>query len=120
MCILGFYKSSAKDMAIPIIKDFGWWQWWITFSLITNCIGLKAWWRISDTVENGGLGMVQAVFITTVIALVVDVVLLSIHYNIEVKNIIALVLVAIASYIVNEDTEVLVGFLKNLKDFLKF
>ena len=100
ICVLAFYKSSAKDMAIPILKDFQPWHWWLTFSLFTNTVGLQAWWKISSKVEDGGFGMLKAVVITSVIALVIDVALLSVHYKIETKYIVALLLVGIAGYII--------------------
>ena len=100
ICVLSFYKSSAKDMGIPILKDFTTWHWWLTFSLFTNTLGLRAWWAISKPVNEGGFGMVNAVVITSVIALVIDVILLSVHYKIEFKYIVALTLVGIAGYII--------------------
>jgi hypothetical protein len=100
ICVLAFYKSSAKDMSIPILKDFTPWHWWLTFSLFTNTVGLQAWWKISSPIEDGGFGMLKAVVITSVIALVIDVILLSIHYKIEFKYIVALALVGVAGYII--------------------
>lgn len=100
LCVLAFYKSNAKDLNIPIIKDFTPTMWWLTLSFINNYYGLTSWWKISATPEAGGLGVVKATIVTGVIALVIDVLLLCVHYKIEVKYIVALVLVGIAGYIV--------------------
>ena len=92
--IFYWFKANSRDV---YGFDWGPFKWWLYTGLVTNYIGLWAWWRlveVSDVWRAGVLCMITS--------LIVDLMLNSIFYSYNPRGVVALVLCAIAAYIVHQ------------------
>lgn len=92
--VIFFYRGNAREL-------FGveWepWQWWLTTSIFTNYLTLYSWWAMKDS-----YGAWRACIISMIVHMATDIILYTLHYGFQTKYAFAMLLVALAGFIVNK------------------
>lgn len=92
-CVLYWYKANSRE-----VYGFEWgpFKWWLYTGLISNYLGLWAWWRIVEVSDVWKAGVVWLVT-----SLCVDLTLNTLYFGYNPKGVIALSLCALAAYVVH-------------------
>ena len=92
--VIFWYKGNAREI---FGVDWSPFKWWLVTSLATNYLTLHAWWKLIEIGDVWRAGVTWGL-----VSLVTDLLLNTLHYGLNKKGAVALVLCGLASLIAHK------------------